>query len=299
MRMQSILVAMDLDEPAIVAARWAAEQFAPSANVTLLHVIDPPDRPRFSGALLPEPNEIEDAAREYAATRLRDIASLRLARPARIEIRVGKPHEQVVAVAREIGADLVVIGPHGDRPRPSRFLGTTAERIVRTSPVPVLVGTNPPAGHWHRILVAVDDADITPTLLRWARDLAEQFDADIKLLHVWSNALYSHVASMSYATATNEAEARAEIERELRDAGTQWLREMARAGIGRERVSATVTYGRPGEVTLEVAAAMNADLIIIGRRGTGLVAPAFLGSTVGTVLHGARRPVLVIAEARE
>jgi nucleotide-binding universal stress UspA family protein len=294
MRVNSILMAMDLDEPAIAAARWAAQQFAPGADVTLLHVIDPPDRPHFGSGLLPQAELIVDTAREYATARMRDIASLRIGRPARIEIRLGKPHEQVIALAREISADLVVIGPHGDRPRPARFLGTTAERIVRASPVPVLVGSNPPAGHWHRILVAVDDSVITPVLLRWARDLAEHFDADIKLLHVWSNALYDNVASSSRAAAPNELEARAKIERELEDAGTHWLREMARTGIGRERVSVAVTHGRAGNVILETAAAMNADLIIVGRRGTGLVGPAFLGSTVGTVLHGARSPLLVV-----
>ena len=42
------------------------------------------------------------------------------------EIRVGQPDEQVSVMASEVGASVVVIGPHGDRPRPSKFLGTTA-----------------------------------------------------------------------------------------------------------------------------------------------------------------------------
>jgi nucleotide-binding universal stress UspA family protein len=44
---------------------------------------------------------------------------------------------------------------------------------------------------------------------------------------------------------------------------------------------------------------MRADLIILGRNSTGVVAPAFLGSTIGTVLHDARCPVLVVTKPAE
>lgn len=296
MPVKSLVAAIDLDEPSIAAARWASHVFAPDAAVTLVHVVEPPHRPRFGRHLLPEPEQIGAVAREYAATRARDIASLHLKGKARVEIRSGKPDEEINACARDVGANLVVIGPHGGRPRPSKFLGTTAERIVRTSPVSVLVVVRPPDGPARRILVPVDDTDVTPRALEWARRIAEQFDADVKLLHVWSNAQYSYVASMSLATEASEEAARAEIRSELRDAATHWLQEMSRTGIRRERVTAEVTYGHAGARTLEVAADMRADLIVIGRCGTGLVRPAVLGSTIGTVLHGARCPILVVAD---
>ena len=173
-----------------------------------------------------------------------------------------------------------MIGPHGDRPRPRKFLGTTAERVVRTSPVPVLVATNPPAGRPRRMLVPVDDSAITPVILEWVRDLAATFDADVTLLHVWSNAVYSHVASMSYATTKGEEAAQREINKELHDSAIQWLDKLARTRVTAERVAAKVTYGKPGDAALEAATAMSADLIVLGRRGSGLVAPALLGSTV-------------------
>lgn len=296
MTFDKIVIGMDFSDTAIKAATWASVHFAPTASITLVHVFDPPDQPPFGRHLLPAPEVIEAEAREYAATRLHEIATFLSPDVPRCEIRVGKPYEEIVKVARELEAGLVVVGPHGDRPRPSKFLGTTAERIVRTSPVPVLVATNPPPGRPHNLLVPVDDLSITPTLLERTRDLATDFDADVTLLHVWSNAVYSHVASMSYAAKANEADARADIAKELHDAGLHWLREMARTGINRERVTAVVTHGKAGDQTLQTATSMHADLIVLGRRGTGLVAPALLGSTVGTVLHGARCPVLVISE---
>jgi nucleotide-binding universal stress UspA family protein len=55
-------------------------------------------------------------------------------------LRRGVPHEEIVSAAETYGSDLVVIGTHGrtgvDR---LRHLGSVAERVVRLSPVPVLV----------------------------------------------------------------------------------------------------------------------------------------------------------------
>lgn len=100
---------------------------------------------------------------------------------------------------------------------------------------------------------------------------------------------------MSYAVAEREDDARRAIEKELHDTAAQWLETLARTGITRERVTARVAHGKAGEVTIETAAEMSADLIVLGRRGSGLVLPALLGSTVGTILHGATCPVFVVA----
>jgi nucleotide-binding universal stress UspA family protein len=295
MRVASMSIGMDFSNTAIEAARWAVAHFAPSVPATLVHVIPPPDQPAFAGHVLPPSAEIEAVAREYAETQMRRVAGLLAPAVVTTDIRVGKPYEEITASAGATGAGLVVVGPHSDRPRPRKFLGTTAERVVRTSPVPVLVATNPPPGRPRRILVPVDDSAITPVLLSWTRELATSFDADVTLLHVWSNAVYSHVASMSYAVAEREDDARRAIEKELHDTAAQWLETLARTGITRERVTARVAHGKAGEVTIETAAEMSADLIVLGRRGSGLVLPALLGSTVGTILHGATCPVFVVA----
>lgn len=294
-----MLIAVDFSDTATEAARWASEYLAPRAELVLLHVIDLPRRPRFADHELPSDDAIEAAARQYAQGRMQALSAALPRSVARREIRVGKPHEQVAAVATEVDADIVVIGRHGDRPRPSTFLGTTADKIARTSPVPVLIVTDPPSRTPQRILTPVEDAAVTPQLLAWTKDLAEQLDASVTLLHVWSNAAYSHVASMSFATTRNEADAQAEIENELRDSANYWLGELARTGIDRERVDCIVRFGHAGDVALETASFVAADLIVLGRRGSGLVAPMLLGSTVGTIVHGARCPVLIVTGIRD
>jgi nucleotide-binding universal stress UspA family protein len=295
MKIETLLVALDFSETAFAGARWAIEQLAPR-NVTLLHVIDPPDRPRYAAALLLVEDAVEATAREFAERRLREFTEEISFRAVRSEVRVGKPSAQIRSVAREIGVDLVVIGPHGDRPLPWKFLGTTAERVVRSCPVPVLVATNPEPRQPQRILTPVDDASITPVVLEWTRFLAERWNADVTLLHVWSNALYSHVASMTYATTRDEDAAQKEIRTEMSEAAAHWLDMMARTGLDPARVTPAVRYGNAGEIAVEMAADLHAGVLVMGRTGSGLIEEAVLGSTVRTVLHGSRCPILVVTE---
>jgi nucleotide-binding universal stress UspA family protein len=53
-------------------------------------------------------------------------------------LRTGDPRDIIPHVAEEIGADLIVMGTHGRRGLSRALLGSVAEMIVRTSPVPVL-----------------------------------------------------------------------------------------------------------------------------------------------------------------
>jgi nucleotide-binding universal stress UspA family protein len=270
------------------------QSFDPGAEIVLAHVIEPPDRPRFAQDKLPPEEVFESSAREYASRRMHEIFSYLSGEPLRTEIRVGRPYEQMTRLAQELRAGLIVIGPHGDRPHTSKFLGSTAERIVRASPVPVLVATTPRDGAPRRLLVPVDDTEVTGAVLDSARALAARFDAEITLLHVWSNAVYSHVASMSHAHAKSDAAAEAEIDQELIDTARHWLKDLARHGVDDQQITTLVTYGKAGDAVISVASEVQADLIVLGRKSTHVLAPALLGSTIGTVLHDARCPVLVV-----
>ena len=55
------------------------------------------------------------------------------------EVRQGKPAEQIAQTATEQGADLIVMGTHGSGGFHPFLLGSVAERLLATSPVPVLL----------------------------------------------------------------------------------------------------------------------------------------------------------------
>lgn len=56
-----------------------------------------------------------------------------------VQVRVGDPVEQLVSVALETRASLLVIGTHGRRGLRRLVLGSVAERVARMAPCPVLI----------------------------------------------------------------------------------------------------------------------------------------------------------------
>jgi len=295
MHIGSVIVGMDFNETSMVAARWAAEQFAPDANLTLVHVVAPAERPAFVADLLPEAHTIESSARRRAEERMREMAGS-ISRSAQFEIRVGKPHEEIVEVARARHADVIIIGPHDDRHAGSRWLGATAERIVRASATPVLVAIDPPPRPPRTLLVPISEGRLAPSILAWAGRFAETFDAELKLLHVWSESLYAYVASRAHAGTSDDLAAQRVVEQEIRDATTHWLADLTEAGFRSHRAAAIVRHGDVADVTVDIAAATHADLIVMGRSGGFAIAPSPFGSTLRTVLHRAPCSVFVVTE---
>ena len=56
-----------------------------------------------------------------------------------VQVRVGDAVDQIVSVALELRASLVVVGTHGRRGVRRLVLGSVAERVARTAPCPVLI----------------------------------------------------------------------------------------------------------------------------------------------------------------
>jgi nucleotide-binding universal stress UspA family protein len=103
----------------------------------------------------------------------------------RTEVRVGRrPEEELCRLAEELQAELLVIGPHGERPGIWRLLGSTAERAVRAAPASVLLARGLPADGVKTIAVALDEAEITSSVAEWAALLARRFAARVVALHV-------------------------------------------------------------------------------------------------------------------
>jgi len=56
-----------------------------------------------------------------------------------VHARIGKPSEEILDLATEVGADLILVGTHGHSGLERLVVGSTAERVVRHAGCPVLV----------------------------------------------------------------------------------------------------------------------------------------------------------------
>jgi nucleotide-binding universal stress UspA family protein len=54
------------------------------------------------------------------------------------DVRAGNPAREIVAAARELGVDVIVMGTHGRTGLSHALMGSVAERVVRLAPCPVL-----------------------------------------------------------------------------------------------------------------------------------------------------------------
>jgi len=90
-------------------------------------------------------SEIEASARKWATASLEDwIAKARVeGLAARAVLRTGVPYQEIVGLARDERADLVVIGTHGRGGMSRALLGSVADRVVRLAPCPVLTVREP------------------------------------------------------------------------------------------------------------------------------------------------------------
>ena len=133
-----ILVPIDFSEASDKALRYARkflEQFG--AEITLLHVIQPMAYPSDFGYPPPVVDTVDEALRVQVTSRLKNFAN-QSDPPMQTLIRVGQPYHEITTVAQELNADLIIIPTHGRTGLKHVLLGSTAERVVRYAPCPVL-----------------------------------------------------------------------------------------------------------------------------------------------------------------
>jgi len=145
MTWKTILVPHDFSASANHAAAIARDEAKlHGGTLVLLHVIDLPYQLGPDAVIVPEdtgaPISLKQYAIQSAEAHLADIAD-RLAKDgvtATGVIKVGTPVDEINRVIDEHHVDLVVMGTHGHTGLRHLMVGSVAERVVRTSRVPVL-----------------------------------------------------------------------------------------------------------------------------------------------------------------
>lgn len=135
-----ILVPLDFSSPARRALRFAREWSGVfGAEVCLLHVIEPDPSAETAGTEVTGAGRPDVVERTKAA--MQEIACQEFPEPlrVRVEVRQGVPYDRIAAAAVELSADLIVVATHGRTGLMHALLGSTAERVARHAPYPVLI----------------------------------------------------------------------------------------------------------------------------------------------------------------
>jgi nucleotide-binding universal stress UspA family protein len=199
----------------------------------------------------------------------------------------------IATEAAKRNADLIVMRSRR-RPRAAVLLGSTAETVSRTAPCPVLV-THPSEREWagltkseidlHRLLVAYDasfDADLA---LNYAVSLAQEYQAELHLLHVISDVEDTQEPELACSSAEQESSyeiAARHLQQAIPKEVFFWC-----------KIVTAVRCGQPANEILAYAKEHEIDLICMGASGTGFSLDKLFGSTVDRVLRQAPCPVLV------
>lgn len=138
--LRTILVALDGSQTSNEAAHYALKLAeSERAEIVCCSVVDPASLQWYNGEYGYDPEHcIAEASRETDRLLAEHVgAATRRGVAARSILRFGNAAEEILAGAKEVGADLILVGTHGRTGLRRLLLGSVAEGVLRKSGVPV------------------------------------------------------------------------------------------------------------------------------------------------------------------
>jgi nucleotide-binding universal stress UspA family protein len=259
------LVVLAVDDPLLAEVATSAGQVPPLTEATL------DELKRFSHETL---TAYETALKRVAFT-----------------VRVGKPATEILREASQVRADLIVMSSHGRSGLKKMFFGSTTERVLRETSVPVFITPDAKpsvaslseiARHINRIIAPIDLTGASSHQLTVAAGLADALSVPLIVAHVLEPIFvpYTVRLAMPGADATRRANAEEKV--------AQLTASIAPA----VHVEPIVIVGDPSEEIITLTEARRANLIVMGLHSSGLLGPR-MGSVTYRVL--CRTHALVLA----
>jgi nucleotide-binding universal stress UspA family protein len=202
-----------------------------------------------------------------------------------MQVEVGDVYDEIKQVIEIVKPELLVMGTHGRRGVERWFMGSTTEKLMRHSPVPIVTisaagdrSSAPP--RFRRILVTTDFSDGTPDALAHAFSVAQENESEVTFLHVL------HDIS-------------ADISGKYRDSLVSGVRKQLEDMVPAEArnwcdIVTRVETGVPYRIILRTLEDEKIDLLVMNIHGKGMLDRALLGSTAERVVRAASCPVMLI-----
>ena len=282
---KKILCPVDFFAASDAAVTYAAGLAANyDATLQLLHVISPvPATYEF-------PLQTVDLTKSLEESSTRELKSLQSKVQAtgvtvQWELRAGDVYDEIKRAIQAHRPDLIVMGTHGRRGPERWFMGSTTEKLLRHSPVPLV--TISASGEkafgtprFRRILVTTDFSDGTADALAYAFSVAQENESQVTLLHVL------HDVSVDLSGRYRESllnGVRKQLDELVPPEAKNWC-----------DIVTKVETGVPYRIIHRILEDEKVDLLIMNIHGKGMLDRALLGSTAERVVRAATCPVMMI-----
>ena len=141
-----------------------------------------------------------------------------------------------------------------------------------------------------RIVVGVDGSQHSEAAIKWAVRMAGGMGSEVVAVFAIAPPVYFDGGFLAPVVPPQlDEEWRAGMKNQFEEV---WCKSLRDAGV---RYRAIMEDGRPASVIAQIAESVNADVIVIGRRGRGGVAELVLGSVSHELVLHSKRPILVIS----
>ncbi len=220
-----------------------------------------------------------------------------------MRIEVGTPDEQILRVAQEEKADLIVMGKRGLGLIDRVLVGSTTLKVLRRSDVPVLAvkdksGTGPV--EIRSILVPLDISEKLDSALVYAIELAQKLDARIFVLFVLRLESYAYeipsgvltedlMSVLEYLIRLSSLKLSKRVDDAKRKLGILG-NEASSVEIKTEAINGL----NPAISIADYASRNGIDLVVINTHGRKGIKRLFLGSVTEKVIQESPCPVLVL-----
>jgi nucleotide-binding universal stress UspA family protein len=288
--MRRILVCLDrspFSESCLPYAISLAKTFG--SAVTLLYVMQPPHE--SPGLRTTDALDWEVSRQEATAYLERAEADAAEASGQHVDSRLeqGHPAERIAALARELSADLTVLGSHGEGGLTAWTLGSTVQQVLAVAKGSVLVTRStsftPSVASMKRILVPLDGSSRTESVLPTAARIAKANGAELLLVHVVSESIPSAILHT-----TEDLELVKQLGYRLEAAAKEYLEHLRVQWVGELPSVRTL---------LEVAMREAIDLVVLSAHGCTCNPARPFGSVAAHLLTHSTVPLLVLQDLPE
>jgi nucleotide-binding universal stress UspA family protein len=204
------------------------------------------------------------------------------------------PSDDVVRVAEEIGAGLIVLGSRGLGGVRRALMGSVSDSVVRHAHCPVMVVRGEPVVFPTKILLATDGSEDANLASSTAADLAKSTNSELHILYVGG---MPSVFYESPGAIVLDPDLQSRMEEDAEEAARTKLKEQVQkiSEAGAEIAETHARVGYPDVEIVDLAERLSAGVIVMGSRGLGPLRRALMGSVSDSVVRHAHCPVMVVS----